>query len=257
MRMVLEKAGASVTCETIKNKAFDLLKQEAFDVTFFDPLPQNEIRPFIMGVRRTLGTFPPIIIMGSQITPLQAFSAGGNDLLKKPHEAGDILLKARNAARISAVSRLMADESEDFPSKDGLIAKSAFNQLFITCLDRADRHGEHSYLIFIDIDNLDEIAAKDGPEMAKKVADNLRRNISRTRRTSDIAGHIKTAQFCLLLLRPQREDEPFLAANRFAENLKENHDLISVSPTKAILKVWLLAIPTGDIPVEHMIGRDS
>lgn len=258
MRAVLEGAGATVTCEPIRSKAAELLQRERFDATFIDPAPQNdELRAFIMRTRRSLGTFPPFIIMGTQITPLQAFSAGGNDYLKKPHSKEDVLIKAKNAARITEVSVQMADESEDFPSKAGLIAKSAFNQLFITCLDRADRHGEHSYLIFIAIDNLAEIAAKDGPEEAKKVADNLRKNISRTRRTSDIAGHIKTAEFCLLLLRPQREDEPFLAANRFAENLKENHDIISTSRTRALLKVWLLAIPTGEIPVEHVIGRDS
>lgn len=259
MRAVLEGAGAEVTCESIKNKAVDLIRQGDFDVTFFDPTPQvNDLRAFIMGVRRSMGTFPPIVVMGHQtLTAQQVFSAGGNDLLPKPHDKSDTLVKALNGARITAVSRLMADESEDFPSKDGLIAKSAFNQLFITCLDRADRHGEHTHQIFIEVENLADIEKADGADAAKKVADNLRRHISRTRRTSDIAGHIKQAQFCLLLLRPGREDEPFLAANRIAESLKENHDLISTSATKAVLKVSLMVVPTGALAVEHVVGRDG
>ncbi|HEY8964758.1 MAG TPA: DNA-binding response regulator, partial [Alphaproteobacteria bacterium] len=125
------------------------------------------------------------------------------------------------------------------------------------CLDRADRYGEGSFLIFVNVDNLAEIAEKDGAEAAAKVADNLRRTISRTRRLSDIAGHIEQGRFSLLLLRVMKEDEPFLAANRFAEALKENHDLISTSETKAILKVWLLGIPSGEIAVEHVVTGNS
>jgi CheY-like chemotaxis protein len=257
MRAILEGAGAEVTVEPIKNKAQQMLRQDSFDVTLLDPTPQNEMRPFIMGVRRSMGTFPPILIMAHNLSEQQVLEAGGNALVRKPVEKDDLLKKAQSAQRIAEISRLMADEKEDFRSKDGIIAKSAFNQLFITCLDRADRHGEQSYLIFIEIANLRDIAAAEGNPEAAKVADNLRKNISRARRTSDIAGHIKHAQFCLLLLRPQREDEPFLAASRFAEALKADYDLISTAKTRAILKVWLLAIPSGDIPAEHMIGQDA
>lgn len=257
MQEMLKDSGAEVILEPIKNKAVELMRQQTYDAVFLDPTPQNELRAFIMGVRRTLGTFPPINIMGHDLDRKAVMAAGANDYLAKPFDKDTLLAQVEGSARIVAVSRQMADESEDFPSKDGIIAKSAFNQLYITCLDRADRHGERSFLIFTEVTNLDEIAAADGKDAAAKVADNLRRNISRTRRTSDIAGHIKPAQFCLLLLRPQREDEPFLAAKRFADNLRENHDLISTAPTKAILRVWLLEIPNGAIPAEHIVGADD
>jgi len=257
MQEMLMDTGAEIIFEPIKNKAVDMMRQQTYDAVFLDPTPQNELRAFIMGVRRTLGTFPPIIITGHDLDRKAVMAAGANDYLAKPFDKETLLKQVEGSARIVATSAQMADESEDFPSKDGIIAKSAFNQLYITCLDRADRHGERSFLIFAEVSNLDEIAAKDGPEAAAKVADALRKNISRTRRTSDIAGHIKPAQFCLLLLRPQREDEPFLAAKRFGDNLRENHDLISTTPTKAILKVWLLEIPTGAIPAEHVVGADS
>lgn len=257
MTAALEKAGAKVVCEPIKNKAAEILRAEKFDAIFLDPTPQaNEMRAFIMNVRRSTNSFPPIIIMGHQLAAQQVMAAGGNDILNKPFSNELLVAKAANAVRISQVTAIMADEREDFPSRDGVIAKSAFNQLFITCLDRADRHGEQSSLIFIDIENLADIAQKDGAEAARKVAANLHRHISRARRTSDIAGHIKTGSFCLLLLRPAREDEPFLAASRFADSLKENHDLISTASTRAILKVSLLVVPTGEVPVEHSIGQD-
>lgn len=250
---ILKEMDAEVVFEPTKNTAMESIKKSPYDVILFDPAPQNEIRSFIMGVRRSTNSFPPIVVMTHSLELKDVTAAGANEIIKKPIDKAEVTKKTRNAARISTVSRVMADETEDFPSKEGLIAKSAFNQLFITCLDRADRHGERSYLIFVAVDNLDEIARIDGAEQADKVANNLRKTISRTRRTSDIAGHIKKAEFCLLLLRPTREDEPFLAANRFAETLKENIDLIATSPTKAVVKVWLLAIPSGEIPVEHVV----
>lgn len=253
VQAILKDLNAEVTIEPIKNSAMELIKKESFDVIFFDPAPHNEMRSFIMGVRRSTNSFPPILVLSPMLDLKQVLSAGGNNVVPKPLVPEDVLKKTVCAKRITDASRLMADETEDFRSREGIIAKSAFNQLFITCLDRADRHGEQSFLIFVGVDNLDEIAAKDGAAEAEKVANNLRKTISRTRRTSDIAGHIRQAEFCILLLRVMREDEPFLAANRFAESLRENIDLISTSPTKAVLKVWLLAIPSGDIPVEHAI----
>lgn len=250
---ILKEMQVEATFEPTKNTAMENIKKTPYDVILFDPAPQNEMRSFIMGVRRTTHSFPPIIVVTHSLELKEVSLAGGNEIIKKPLDKTEVMKKVRNAARISSVSGVMADENEDFPSKEGIIAKSAFNQLFITCLDRSDRHGERSYLIFVAVDNLDEIAKIDGQEAADKVANNLRKHISRTRRTSDIAGHIKKAEFCLLLLRPTREDEPFLAANRFAETLKENLDLIATSTTKAILKVWLLAIPSGEIPVEHVV----
>ncbi len=258
MTTAMEKAGIGVVCEPIKNKAAELVKNQKFDAIFFDPTPQaNEMRAFIMQVRRATGGFLPIMIMGHHLAQQQVMAAGGNDILNKPFGTEELLTKAKSAARISHVSALLADDKEDFPSRSGIIAKSAFNQLFITCLDRADRHGEQSSLIFIDIENLGDIAQKDGNDAALKVAANLHKHISRVRRTSDIAGQIKTGSFCLLLLRPIREDEPFLAANRFAESLKENHDLISTSPTRAVLRISLMTIPTGEMPIEHSIGNDA
>lgn len=256
MEAMFQDSGAELLFEPIKGKAADRLRQgEEFDAVFLDPTPQNELRAFIVGVRRTLGTFPPIIITGHDLDRKTVMAAGANNYLAKPFDKETLLTQAKGSARIAGISRLMADEGEDFPSKEGIIAKSAFNQLYITCLDRADRHGERTFIIFSEIINLNEIAANDGQAEADKVAMNLRKNISRTRRTSDIAGHIQKGNFCILLLRPQREDEHLLAAKRFSENLKENHDLISTAKTPAVIRVWVLEIPTGEVPAEHIVEQ--
>lgn len=257
MEEFLKDSGIEATFEPIRAKAVEAFKAGGYDVIFIDPAPQGELRPFVIGLRRHTNSFPPIVVMTHDMTLQQVMAVGGNAMLPKPLDKAEFLNKARNAMRVTETSHMMNDDKIDFPSKDGIIAKSAFNQLFITCLDRADRYGEGSYLICVNVDNLAEIAEKDGAEAAAKVADNLRRTISRTRRLSDIAGHVEEGRFCLLLLRVMKEDEPFLAANRFAEAMKENHDLISTSATKAVLKVWLLGIPSGEIPIEHVVVGNS
>jgi len=261
LQSILTGIKADVTFEPIKNAAMELVKQNQYDVIFYDPSPQNEMRSFIMGIRRSLNAFPPILILSHQLDRKQVLAAGGNDLVLKPLDRDDVIKKAQAGERISKIARLMADEATDFPSKEGIIAKSAFNQLFITCLDRSDRHAETSYLIFINVENLADIEKADGPDEAKKVAYNLRRTISRTRRTSDIAGQTKDAEFSILLLPPSRdnakEDEHFLAANRIVETLKSNVDIISTAPTKAQLKVWLLEIPSGNILAEHTVAPSA
>jgi PleD family two-component response regulator len=253
IRMILQNLGADVVLEPTKNTAIELMRTQAFDIVLIDPAPQNEVRSFIMGVRRSLNTFPPILILSASLGLNDVLAVGANELIKKPVVAADVEQKVKDAMRISDVSKVMADESEDFRSKDGIIAKSAFNQLFITCLDRADRHGEGASLIFVAIDNLDKIKENDGQEDADKVSNNLRKVISRTRRTSDIAGHIKQAEFCLLLLRPMKDDESSLAANRFVDAMTNNFDLIATAKTKAVVKVWVLDIPSGHILIEHSI----
>jgi PleD family two-component response regulator len=251
LQTILSGMGAEIVFEPTKNTAIELMRTQSFDAVLFDPAPQNEYRSFIMGVRRSLNSFPPILILSQTLTLADVLPAGANEIIKKPFDEAEVKKKLVDAARITSVAATMANEAEDFPSKDGIIAKSAFNQLFITCLDRADRHGEKSFLIFIAVENFDDIVKNDGQEEADKVSNALRKMISRTRRTSDIAGHIKPSEFCILLLRIVKNDEPLLAATRFAEAIKSNLDLIATSKTKAVLKTWLLAAPSGEILVEH------
>ena len=67
---------------------------------------------------------------------------GCNDLLKKPVSGEKLIVKSENAERMVGLVERIGDDSEDFPSAGGVIAKSAFNQLFLSSIDRADRYGE-------------------------------------------------------------------------------------------------------------------
>lgn len=257
IRTMLEEKKVAYDHVLTRDEGMQLMRQKHYDAVVIDPAPQNEIRPFVMASRRMSLEYSYILMTSRTIDRQKALAGGCNELLPKPLDMVAVEQKVESAVRLGQITKQLADESTDFPSKEGVIAKSAFNQLFRACLDRADRYGEQSYMIFVRISNHDEIINKEGVDALNKCALALRKYLSRIRRLSDICGHTESYEYTLLLLRPAKEDEPFLAANRFAETLQEYHDLISLSQTPAEISVSLFTAPAGDVLVEHSFNKKS
>lgn len=158
----LEPKGHQVFEETSKNAAIDRLANEAFDVIFLDPTPLTSPRPVILNMRRSVGNYPYIFLSSNTATQEEAIKAGCNDLLKKPVDAEVFDKQIENAQDFSELVARIGDDSEDFPSAGGVIAKSAFNQLFLSAIDRADRYGEQTYALFITMSNYRDILEMDG-----------------------------------------------------------------------------------------------
>lgn len=239
-----------LTIEPIKNNALENLRQNRFDAVFIDPAPQNDLRPFVIGARRGIGHYNPIIVLSHQLDQENARKQGANDVLPKPFDVADFKKRLENMRNLNQLVEHLADESIDFPSKDGVISKSAFYQIFISCLDRADRYGEETYLTFARVANIDDIRAQHGDAVAEEVCDNLKKYTMRIRRLSDIAGRTAKEEICLMLSRPANAEEPKMAINRFAESMAEYAELIAVGDTKPVIHVSMMAIPTGEITFE-------
>jgi GGDEF domain-containing protein len=158
-----------------------------------------------------------------------------------------------SAARIINVIRNLGDDSLDFPSAGGVIAKSAFNQLFLSAIDRADRYGENSYAVFIDVANYLDMMEKDGPYYADFAVAKMSQLLSQIRRQSDIIGQTGKNEYALLLQRPQYESEPVDAANRFAEELSKLKSIRESVESDPMINVRLLQLPTGTKVVDHHI----
>jgi PleD family two-component response regulator len=238
----------NLVIEPIKNNAIEMLRSDHFDAVFFDPAPQNnELRGFMIGARRGNPQYTPIIVTSHQLSLNDVMGMGANDYLPKPITAEAFKEKIDNMRRLSSLNCRLADESEDFPSKEGLISKSAFNQIFISALDRADRYGEQTYLTFARIKNIDDIRKNHGDDPANEICDNLKKYTMRIRRLSDIAGRTAAHEICLMLMRPANEEEPKMAIKRFADSMAEYAELISTASTKATISVEMMAIPSGEI----------
>lgn len=253
----LQMFGHDVVVEAVKNNALERLAAESYDTIFIDPAPLSNARPVILGIRRSVRAYPYIVLMSQNMEREEAIKSGANDLLLKPIDASGIEKMVQNADRLTSLIRRVGDESEDFPSAGGVIAKSAFNQLFLSCLDRADRYGERSFLVFIGVKNYDEILSMDGPYAAQTIAARLSQTLVRLRRQSDIIAQTGKSEYVLMLQRPQYETEPMEAAARFAEALTKNEDLGMAGSSRVELFVSLIDLPIGMQHVYHAIRPGS
>lgn len=253
IRAKLEQHGHNVKEEAVKNTALERLTQEDFDVVLFDPAPLNNARPVVLGIRRSVRNYPYIVMMSHDLDREDAVKSGANDMIAKPLDASLLDTLMGNAGRITALIRDIGDESEDFPSAGGVIAKSAFNQLFLSSIDRADRYGERSYLLFIGINNRADILATDGPYAVEYATAKLSQYLVRLRRQSDIIAQVGKSQYCLMLQRPTYENEPMDATNRFAEALNRLEDICANDGGHVEIKLELIDMPIGNLLAEHTI----
>lgn len=245
--------GHTIEIRPGRSDDFDAVVAQGWDMIFFDPSPITNIKSTIMNMRRIVRRNVYIVLTSETMAVADAISSGCNAYLSKPANSENILTLVDCAERLNALQRHLANNEEDYPSAGGVIAKSAFNQLFLSCLDRADRYGEVSTVLFISFDNYKTVAAKDGEYDAEMVSAKLAQHLVRLRRQSDIIAQIRKNEYALLLLRPLTESEPVDAAHRFMESLSKCTDLPTNPIMDVDLKVTLMAMPTGHVPVEHRI----
>ncbi|MCB1532727.1 MAG: response regulator [Alphaproteobacteria bacterium] len=248
----LEPLGHQVVVEKAKNNAVDRVAGENFDIIFLDPAPLTSARPIVLNIRRSVRNFPYVILLSANGSREEAVKAGMNDYVAKPVDPDALAEKIENAQSLIELVDRIGDDSEDFPSAGGVIAKSAFNQLFLSAIDRADRYGEKTYLLFISLSNYQEILETDGPYAADYAVAKLSQYLVLLRRQSDIIGQTAKYEYTLMLQRPQYETEPHEAASRFADALSGYKDLASSGVTVAEVTVRLLDIPTGRTVAEYI-----
>jgi PleD family two-component response regulator len=253
IRSKLELKGHTVVDETVKNTALERLEKETFDTVFFDPAPLNNARPLVLGIRRSVRNYPYIVLMSLDMKREDAIKSGANDVMAKPLDAGGLETMMANADRLTALMKRLGDETEDFPSAGGVIAKSAFNQLFLSCIDRADRYAERSFLVFIGIRNRQKAVETYGGYAVEYATAKLSQYLVRLRRQSDIIAQTGKSEYCLMLQRPQYETEPIEAANRFAAALEKLEDICANEGDVIEVAVSLISIPVGQLHAEHVV----
>ncbi len=244
----LSQIGYEVEYEPSKNEALERLQNERYDAVFVDPAPLTTARPFIISLRRALQRqFVYVALMAHGAERDKALEGGMNDAVAKPLDHDKIPQTVENARRMVGLVGRLGDESYDYPNKGGILGKSAMNQLFLTSLDRADRYGEQSFMMFISITNLPSLKGQIGDDKAEEIVEKLGDYLGKMRRQSDITGRTGANEFGSLILRPMRETEPVDAASRFHEILKKDRDMFVVDNAKPDLKVELMNVPTGEV----------
>lgn len=250
----LTPVGHAVTIQPVKAEGVDAIAREGFDVVLMDPSPITNPRPTAVNIRRAISRmYPYLVLMSSTLTRQEAIVAGMNDVLAKPVDPAELDQKLDQAQRLTGLIKRISDNREDFPSAGGVIAKSAFNQLFLSAIDRADRYGEKSYVLFIGLKNYLAIRDKEGQHAADFAAAKMAQHLVRLRRQSDIIAQTAKSEYALLLQRPIYETEPVEAANRFAEALYKCTDIQANPLVEIEISIDLIDLPVGSSVVEHTV----
>lgn len=256
MNNKLATLGHKITHEPVKNNAVERITNEDYDLIFIDPAPLTSAKPVILNLRRATNRYPYIIQMGETIERIEAIKSGANDSLHKPIDQMDLDTKIGNAKNLTTLINRIADTTTDFPSAGGIIAKSAFNQLFLSAIDRADRYGERTFIVFISLSNYNAIYEAEGPYAAEYAVAKISKYLVRLRRQSDIIGQTEAYEFALLLQRPLYETEPNEAANRFAEAISSYPELFKKDGIAPEYNVRLVDLPVGSTIIDHHITAD-
>lgn len=241
----IRAAGHGVFECAIKNDGIEQIEEKKIDVVFFDPAPLTDAKSIILQVRRMVHSFTYLVIMGQSYDQPLAIKNGCHDSLSKPLDPEALVKTLENAKRMCALVSRLGDEKYDFPSAGGVISKSAFNQLFLSAIDRVSRYAENSQVIFISIDNYEDIKLDDGKFAADFAASKLAYTLSHVRRQSDILAQTDIHEYAILLLRPQTSSEAIEAARRFATILQSDRDISSNGTSEVRIKVSLINLPSG------------
>ncbi|MBX2834204.1 MAG: response regulator [Micavibrio sp.] len=243
----MEPLGHKIIGETSKKAAAEYCQNNDVDMVFLDPSPLTSPRALVSDIRRQTPYYPYTVLMSNEdITQQDALKLGVNDVIAKPFDPAKLDEKIDNANRFLKLVKRMADDSEDFPSAGGIIAKSAYNQLFLSAVDRADRYGENTYLMFISLSSYKDIFANEGPYAADYTVAKLSQYLVTLRRQSDIIGQTSPFEYSLILSRPIYETEPREAAARFIESLSTYDGFKNLDTKNIYLNVKLMAIPSGE-----------
>ncbi|MDD3020838.1 MAG: DNA-binding response regulator [Alphaproteobacteria bacterium] len=253
IRSRLEPLGHTVLIHPEKGESLDAIVRDGWDVVFIDPSPLTSIKPMTMQIRRNIRRNVHLVLLSDTLDKSGAIEGGFNEFLAKPINPLAIEAIIDRAEFMNNLMRHLANDAIDFPSAGGVIAKSAYSQLFLSCIDRAGRYGETAHTIFITFENYNTISSNDGSYDAEMIAAKLAQHLVRIRRQSDIIAQIRVNEYALLLLRPLNESEPIEAANRFAESLSKCTDLPTTPYMDVELGVTLLSLPQGEKVIEHKI----
>lgn len=246
----LEAKGHHVTTEPNKNIAFEKMQDGAFDCIMVDPLPLSEARPVVMALWKHLTVPRPyLILLSKTATEEEAITAGTNDIFLKPLNSQDLETKMANAARFLAISNHLA-RIDNVHSTGGLVGKAAFNQLFLSALDRSFRYGERSLIVFVTMTNYADIIALDGEENTNITIQRLTEKMTYMRRQSDVIGRLGAHEFAILLQRPQYESEPLDALGRFSEDLEKFYHSFENRALAPKISLSLVELPQGALRAE-------
>ncbi len=252
----LEAMGHEVLVESKRDVAAQTLAKESVSLVFIDPAPLSEPRQAISALRSAAQSDPYIVMMG-QDPKEDWLSSGSNIFIEKPLSGDTVEHTTLHAGNFMNLKNKLANPDTDFPSGGGIIAKSAFNELFLSAIELADRRRDKTYCLFISVNNYKEILASESQDSVKQVTARLAHTLAKIRRQSDILAQTDDAEYVIMFLGASQIDEPEEATQRFIEAFSSMSDMTSGEISPVELSFHLIEIPTGVCHIEKTFRLQS
>ena len=203
IRTKLERWGHAVHVESDGAAAHERIRREPFRMVILDwDLPGMDAAELCRRVRALKRPRYTYVIFYTAKTDKESLmaglEAGADDYLLKPLNTVELRLRMKNAKRLLNLE----DELREGAGADkatGVVNGASFRQFFRVVLADARRTEARGVLMFVTVENYDEVfeAAGVGPaaSLMLEVAEMLSRNV----RESDLVASVAKNQFCVLL----------------------------------------------------------
>ena len=148
-----------------------------------------------------ISNLPVIMITGhedSEAAKQASYSMGATDFISKPFSALDIISRAGSYTKLNQkISTL--EQNVTYDTLTELVNRRGLQELGDKAISSSHRHQFELSIMFMQIDNIDEVQIKYGKSIVEQVIVSIADNIKKSLRTEDILAHFGSCQFVAIL----------------------------------------------------------
>ncbi len=250
---MLEEMGHEVEIDPSKNNALEKLENGDYDVGMIDPVPLPSAKPMAMQLRwKQRASYLYLFVLTHDPENTEIIRSGLNDYMDKSFQEQDVVTKLEHAELLVNFYKRLNTEP-DFRTQGVVFGKRPFSQLLLSALDRTYRYSEQGFLLFLEMDNYNQISESLGIDKMNTLTQDFAEYVSKLRRMSDFLARTDSHQFVLLMQRPEAESEPVDAAERFIVAMKEFKSDIA----RPSFRVRLVELPMASILMDAKIDENG
>ncbi len=215
-------------------QAMDLVASEKPDVMLLDLMMPGVSGYDILAAIRADAKFAhiPVIVLTSSTdseTKLKALELGATDLLAKPVDPSELVLRLRN----TLAAKAYLDRLASFDRLTGLYNRQMFGEHMDWTLRLAQRHGKSGALLHINVDHFRKVNEALGPALGDEFLQAIARRLEEGVRGSDSLARIEEDaaaprlsrlggdEFAVLLVEVDKSDSVVRVASRFLTRMAE------------------------------------
>lgn len=184
-------------------------------------------------------------------TLVSALDAGADDYMFKPFHVPELRMRMHRARRALVLDEALFQGGGTDPAT-GVLNRNAFEQFLQVILAQTDRLGIRGAMMFVRIENLQEIFRRHGYQAMHDVVLELAVRMRTVHRTSDLLAKTGDDEFCLLL-QNTHWDLCRPLAERIADLAGDLHVEARRQRVRPVISIGVINFPTSEPAVGHYL----